>query len=205
MKTLEVKLTFFEGVLGTASNNKDLYLEYIGCNAPDEETAEEEVEAIVTDDEEEGNEAATKSITVFPRDEDGNPFLYDYQIKGFMKDTAKMLRKVDKTISGKIKAYKQEIDGLIFPNPRKIPFQFEGEIEICQRPLRASTPLGERIALAASEEIPAGATVEFEITCLKDDQIDWVREMLDYGRLRGIGQWRNSGKGRFTWEEIRCY
>ena len=31
------------------------------------------------------------------------------------------------------------------------------------------------------------------------------REWLDYGRVRGIGQWRNSGKGRFTWEEIRCY
>ena len=26
-----------------------------------------------------------------------------------------------------------------------------------------------------------------------------VREWLDYGQLRGIGQWRNSGKGRFTY------
>lgn len=29
-----------------------------------------------------------------------------------------------------------------------------------------------------------------------------IREWLDYGKLRGIGQWRNSGKGRFEWEEI---
>ena len=28
-------------------------------------------------------------------------------------------------------------------------------------------------------------------------------ELLDYGAMRGIGQWRNSGKGRFVWEEIK--
>lgn len=200
MKTLEIKITFFEGILGTSSNNKELYREYIGSKAPDAETAEEEVDAIMDVDAE-----VEKGITVFPRDEDGKPFLYDYQVKGYLKDTAKMLKKIDGTKSSKIKAYRQDIDGLIFPNPRKIPFQFDGDIEICQRPLRASTPLGERIALAASEEIPAGATIEFEINCLKDDHIDWIRELLDYGKFRGIGQWRNSGKGRFTWEEVRCY
>ncbi len=200
MKTLEVKITFFEGVLGTSSNNKDLYREYIGSKAPDAETVEEEVEAIVDVDAE-----VEKGITVFPRDEDGRPFLYDYQIKGYLKDTAKMLKKISGTRSSKIKAYRQDIDGLIFPNPRKIPFEFDGDIEICQRPLRASTPMGERIALAASEEIPAGATIECEITCLIDEHVDWLRELLDYGKFRGIGQWRNSGKGRFNWEEIKCY
>lgn len=29
-----------------------------------------------------------------------------------------------------------------------------------------------------------------------------VREWLDYGQLRGLFQWRNSGKGRFVWEEV---
>ena len=29
-----------------------------------------------------------------------------------------------------------------------------------------------------------------------------VREWLDYGALRGLFQWRNSGKGRFEWEEV---
>lgn len=32
---------------------------------------------------------------------------------------------------------------------------------------------------------------------------EWPRiEWLDYGELRGIGQWRNSGKGRFKWHDI---
>jgi hypothetical protein len=30
-----------------------------------------------------------------------------------------------------------------------------------------------------------------------------VREWLDYGKLRGLGQWRNSGKGRFSWEVLQ--
>ena len=59
-----------------------------------------------------------------------------------------------------------------------------------------------RVSLAISEEIPAGATVEFSVTLLCEDHEKAVCEWLDYGRFSGIGQWRNSGKGRFTWEEI---
>ena len=29
-----------------------------------------------------------------------------------------------------------------------------------------------------------------------------ARECLDYGIYRGIGQWRNSGRGRYMWEEL---
>lgn len=35
-----------------------------------------------------------------------------------------------------------------------------------------------------------------------DGDLDLVREWLDYGALKGMGQWRNSGRGRFVWEEI---
>lgn len=46
--------------------------------------------------------------------------------------------------------------------------------------------------------------IEFGVICKNDGLITAVREWLDYGILRGIGQWRNSGMGRFTWEEISC-
>ena len=29
-----------------------------------------------------------------------------------------------------------------------------------------------------------------------------VREWLEYDMFNGLGQWRNSGMGRFTWEEV---
>ena len=74
-----------------------------------------------------------------------------------------------------------------------------GEIGTCQRPLRASTAQGERIALASSETVPAGSFIDVEITILKDDLEDMVKECLAYGKLHGMMQWRNSGKGRFEW------
>lgn len=196
MKTLKVKLTFTEPILGTCPQNEDIYRDFIGSKAPDASTVDDEVEALGAD------AVVEKGKTVFPRLDDGTPFLYDYQIKGFLKDTVGGLRKVKNTQSSKIKAYKKEIDKLIFPEPRCIPILFDGNITECQRPLRAQTMQGERVSLAISESIPAGATVEFTITMLSDEHEALVRECLDYGRFSGIGQWRNSGKGRFIWEEI---
>ena len=59
---------------------------------------------------------------------------------------------------------------------------------------------GERVALAMSEEIPAGATLDFDVECMDDNHTKAVIEWLDYGIRRGIGQWRNSGKGRFLYD-----
>ncbi len=197
MEQIKVRLTFTEPILGTSPANEEIYREFIGSKAPDAATVDDEVEAIGVD------AVVEKGMTVFPRMTDGTPFLYDYQIKGIFKDTCGGLRKVPKMESGKIKAYKKEIDKLIFPEPRRIPINFTGEILECQRPIRAQTAQGERVSLAISEEIPAGATVEFTIVCLSPDHVKAVREWLDYGKFSGIGQWRNSGKGRFSWEEIK--
>lgn len=196
MKTIKVKLTFTEPILGTSPKNTDVYRDFIGAKSPDASTIEDEVAAL-------GVDAVTeKGMTGFPKLDDGTPFLYDYQIKGFFKDTCGGLRKVKSTESSKIKAFKKEIGKLIFVEPRCIPMRFDGELGECQRPLRAQTMQGERISLAISEEAPAGTEIEFSIVMLSDDYEKAAREWLDYGRFSGIGQWRNSGKGRFTWEEI---
>lgn len=203
MKKLSVKITFVEPILGTWPANPNIARDYIASNSPDASTIEEEVAALGAD------AVADKGMTVFPRDENGTPVLYDYQIKGFFKDACGMLSRVGgKTEtgkkravneSGKLTAYKKVIDGLIFVGPRMIPISVNGKIGECQRPLRAQTAQGERVSLANSEEIPAGSTCEFEVLCMDDAHIPAVREWLDYGGLRGIGQWRNSGKGRFTY------
>ena len=194
MKILKVKVTTFEEILGTASSNPEIHEEFIASKAPDAPSREEEVAAIGAE------EVFDKSLTVFPKDENGKPFAWDYQWKGFFKDACGSLRKVEKSECGKIKAYKKEIDGLVFIAPRKIPIEFDGQIGICQRPLRAQTAQGERVALASSESIPAGATMTFEIKMLVPAHEKAIIEMLNYGQLRGFGQWRNSGKGRFTYE-----
>ena len=194
MKTLKVKVTFTEQILGTASSNKDIHEEFIASKAPDAPSMEEEVAAVGVE------EVFDKSMTVFPRNAEGQPIAWDYQLKGFFKDACGMLRKVPGSECGKIKAYKKEIDGLIFVAPRQIPILFDGDMGICQRPLRAQTAQGERVALASSESIPSGATMEFEIRMMLPTHENAVREMLDYGILRGFGQWRNSGMGRYVYD-----
>lgn len=196
MKRIKVKVTYIEELLGTASANKELHSEFIASKAPDALSREEEVAALGAE------EVTEKAMTVFPRMEDGTPFTWDYQWKGFFKDSCGMLRRADGTKSAKLRAYKKEIDGLVFVTPRKVPLILPegGEIGECQRPLRASTAQGERVALAHSETVPEGTTQEFEVTVLRDELEDYVREWLDYGILHGTGQWRNSGKGRFEVE-----
>lgn len=192
---MKVKLTFAEPILGTWPGDPAVAETYIASKAKDEETAAEEVEAVTSE------ELAEQMMTVFPRNESG-PILYDYQIKGFFKDACGMLARVKSKKSSGLKAYKKVIDGLIFVSPRQIPIECSGEISTCQRPLRAQTAKGERVALAFSEEIPAGSSVIFDVDCLDPAHEKLVLEWLDYGRLRGLGQWRNSGKGRFSYEVL---
>ena len=195
-KEIKVRITLTEGMLGTSSADPEIHSRFIASKAPDAQSMEEEIAAI-------GAEAVEeKARTVFPKDDDGTPFLWDYQIKGMFKDAAGMLRKVAGTQSSKLKAYKKEIDGLIFVEPRRIRIHMSGELGECQRPLRAQTMQGERVALATSEEVPAFSWIEFTVRYMVPSDGDAIREWLDYGALRGLGQWRNSGKGRFVWEEI---
>ena len=196
MKSMKVKLTFVEPVLGTSPANEDIYREFIASKAPVDEriNIEDEVAALGVD------EVVEKGMTIFPKLDDGTPFVYDYQLKGFFKGAASALRQIPGSRSSKVKAYKKKVDQLIFVTPRQIPVLLSGPTDTCQRPLRASTPQGERVSLAMSEEIPAGSVLEFDVVMLNDDDEKLVREWLNYGVLHGFGQWRNSGKGRFTWE-----
>lgn len=196
MKKMRVRVTLTEEMLGTASNNPNIHSEFIASKAPDAQSRAEEIASIGAEAEME------KAMTVFPRNEKGEPIVWDYQLKGFMKDACGMLRKIKEKESSKLKAYKKEIDGLIFIEERQIPIVLAGDIGDCQRPLRAQTMQGERVTLANSETIPAGSTLEFTVVCFDDKDMKLVCEWLDYGVWRGLGQWRNSGKGKFTWEKL---
>ena len=196
MKTMKVKLTLTEEALGMMPADKEIHTNYIASNAPDAPKLEEEVEAIGV------QEVVEKQKTIFPRTADGEPFFWDYQLRGMFKDAIGMLRKVDKSACSKLKAYKKAVDGLLFVRERRVPIHLSGEMGDCQRPLRAATPQGERVALAHSETVPAGSWIEFTIEMWTDDLEAVVREVLDYGTRRGLGQWRNSGKGTFVWEEL---
>lgn len=198
MKEMKVILTLTDEMLGTSPSDESVYRSYVASKAPDASTIEEEVAALGTD------EVVEKGMTIFPRDEEGNPAIRSYLIKGFFKNACKAMREADGSESKNLTSYKTKIDNLIFISPKMhltINLPEGKEVGVCERPLRAQTPQGERVALAISESVPAGSTIEFTIKMLKDDMEKYVIEWLDYGELNGLGCWHNSGKGTFTWKD----
>lgn len=206
MKRIYVKIELLEDMLGTMAMDPEIYSTFIGSKAEDALSREEEIASIGVD------AVVEKGMTGFPRDKDGNPFLWNFQVKGFFKEACSMLQRCKgekfAEASNKLKAFRKVIDGCVFPGPRRIAIDMNGnEMGTCERPLRAQTAQGERVSLAKSETIPAGSTMEFFIDPLSDAYIPAIKEWLAYGKYKGLLQWRNSGKGRFrvlemTEEEI---
>ena len=193
---LKVRVVFIDPILGSSPGDPEIYRKFIGTKSPDAKTIEDEVNDLGVE------EVVEKQKTIFPKLEDGRPFLYDYQIRGFFKNSAKAMYQVGGDL--KLTAYKTKIDNLIFVEQRRVPIILpEGTtLGECQRPLRASTAQGERIALANSDEAPAGSMIEFTIKILDSSLLDHVKAWLDYGKMNGMNQWHNSGKGRFIWKEV---
>lgn len=190
--SMKVELEFTEMLLGTLPGDEKLAEEYVTSKHPD---------GVQEDEKASLPEEIKKFSSYFARDDKGNPILWDYQIKGFFKDACSMMRRVVQV--DELKAHKKIIDGLIFVFPREIPLKLSGELFFKERPLRITTPKGDRTALARSEAAPAGTKIQIEILLLKPDLKKFVINWLDYGILRGLGQWRNSGMGRFKWHQIK--
>ncbi len=185
-----VSLTLIEPLLGTVPKSKQIYGEYIkslGADNDDELTTVQEAE--------------DRGWTGFHL-LDGEPIVYDYVVKGYLKDAARMLNRVEGSQTSKLKAFVKTIDGVLFVEPRRIRLLLPAgaKIECSERPLRANTAQGERVTLARSDMAPAGTRLEFDVIILGGVEEALLREWLDYGRYRGLGQWRNAGWGRFTYE-----
>lgn len=202
METRRIKITLTDEMLGT-NPRPDIHEKFISANAPNAESRGEELEHLPVD------EMIKNEMTVFYRDNDGLPAMACYHMYGFFKSACGFLRKVKNTRSEKLKAYKKAIDGLIkvYPSSDDLTGRFitlhipdGGKIGSCQRPLRAQTMQGERVALANSETVPAGTWFECDIVAFDDSLWNTIEEWLDYGQFNGLGQWRSSGKGSFVWE-----
>ncbi len=76
---IAVRLTLLEEALGMTPGDPEIYGNWIASKAPEPENGAEEVGVI------EGMDAVEDATTCFPRTEDGVPFCWDYQLKGFFK------------------------------------------------------------------------------------------------------------------------
>lgn len=218
---VDVNVTFPEGILGTAPGNPEIYKDFIigkarkneGADAVSKEAEKEELGTlpkIPEDGEKSVEDKIESNTTFFHHDPESDlPFIYDYQVKGFLKDAAKALKKIPEVMKHYkdfFRQYKSNIDTLVFVEPRRIPLEIpQGcEITINERPLRAGVRTAEGykeiVALARSEQAPSGTKARFLIGSMNPEFLEPVKLILEYGELRGIGQWRNSGIGRFTHE-----
>ena len=82
---MKVELTLVEAVLGTANADPKVHAEFIASKSADADKVKEELESLPAED------LVEKAITVFHRDDDDTPFLFDYQVKGFFKETLGIL------------------------------------------------------------------------------------------------------------------
>ncbi len=205
------RFTLTENLLGTIPSKKDLFSAHVA----NEETQDDEREQM------KDLEAGEAGYTTFMQDEQG-VYLYDFHVKGFLKEAGNVLKEVVETSTVKktkdgpggepydlksaqvgVKALKSKLDNFVFVFPRRI-FLKDKVDGVFERPLRAMTALGPRVALAKSDYVAAGTQFEVEIALLPHKELTWplIEELLDYGQLKGLGQFRNGSYGRFTWEHI---
>lgn len=216
-ETIEIELTFSEPVLGSASGDPEIHERFQASKAPTATSATEEVQAVKMaiaptpqEAEEQLREQIERTSTVFPRDENGI-FIWDYQVRGFLKEAIGTLVELGQVKLSKW-LYKKAVDSLVFVHPRRIYLlnpsgeKLTAVHNTLQRPLRVDGPRGERVCLARSEAVKAGTKIRFSITLLQGKNeksklavltLEDIFAALDYGALKGCGQWRSGGYGTF--------
>lgn len=210
-QSLKIKMTFIEPLLGLVSGNKEITSEFIASKAPNQDKMDEEVNAVPVE------EQIEKGTTIFPRDDTGL-FMWDYQIRGFFKESLAALIELGDADISKWQA-KKVVNNFVFPGPRRIYLHKPGNGEVWKEPQgvlersqRVETMQGERVCLARSEQLPPGTWLEFSVELLLSTNpkaklavfdSDLAKQCLEYSSQRGFGQFRTGGYGRYTWEEVK--
>jgi hypothetical protein len=215
--SMRVRIRLIEDLLGTVPLNPDVYEAHIISkirkelakpSIPDNvrKELEQRLEIGGAEEKETVPESEEKGHTGFHRDDQGL-FLYDYLLRGFLKAAAGALK--DKENRGKKNkvipwAHKQLIDELVFVSPRRIHLGKTEPDGLLERPLRAETAQGPRVALARSDYVSAGT--EFDLTINVVDGVKVPKKLLNllmrYGKEKGLGQFRNGSYGRFIFKMV---
>ena len=171
-----------EPMLGTIPKDKEVFTSHVRDH---ERGADDEIPP---------GEIEERGWTSFYTDEQGRPVLMDYQVKGFLKEAANTLKD-----SLGLKALRNNLDSTLFVTPRRTVLA-DHVGEPLERPLRAQTMQGPRVTVVRSDTIPAGNRYTFRLRVLKSSKIteEVLRHIVAYGELKGLGQWRNGGYGRFS-------
>lgn len=224
---IPISIRFTSPLLGSANANPEVHAEFIAHRAANDQASPksdparagldsakiiEETQAVA---EATTEEAIQKATTIFPKDDTGL-FYWDYQARGFVKEVIGLMVELsDATVKDLSKwQYKRAVDGLVFVNPRKIYLRDEQDkiitqcTQTLQRPLRAETMQGDRVALASSQILPPGTQMHLFVSVIQGNNPksklaritpETIIAVFDYGCLKGFGQWRSGGHGQFDY------
>jgi hypothetical protein len=203
--TYKIRITFLQEMLGSNPKDENLFASYVAKKAPTAEDAEEEMDLLRQNLAKlsEAEKIELRGTTGFLMRE-GTPVIKNYVIKGFLKAALMALNRTSLDLAGNnVHAFRKVVDQVVLVEPTWLTIILpEGEkMGICERPLRAQTPQGERVALARSETCPAGSYIDFTLKVLPGDFTQTaLEEVLIYGSVNGLGAWRNAGNGAFQVE-----
>lgn len=184
MEIYAVTIRLTEPMLGTVPYSKEVYAKFIETKKP-AGTEGSETETV--------QEAEERGWTGFHKDE-GGIFIYDYMIKGFLKNAGNVLKD-----TLKVKNLRAKINDHIFLFPRRLyPMPAKDKADgILERPLRCQTMQGPRVTVVRSDYLDTGTEFSFKVHVLKPEFAEYLQPRLDYGKYQGLGQWRNGSYGRF--------
>lgn len=201
VKVYAVRLRLLSPALGTRPRDPELLKRWLEADEKrgkvplfGEEEAELAAEAQRADE-------TLRHWTTFPAEDDGDIYLFNYQILGWLKERA-----LEHAANLGIPALRSKIQRYVYIVPRKIYLGLnQDDLDYLERPLRASTRYGDVVSIIRSDVVPAGTRISFEMHVLNnkagvDDRLLW--NLLRMGIYRGLLQWRNAGHGRFAVEQF---
>ena len=202
----EFELTLTEPILGSLPADPEILDRWVHEKARKIQLAEEKLreELAALPEGELQEDLAKQKVTCFARDHGGELMVWDYVLKGFLKESGNVQKD-----ALDIKALRSKIDATVFVKPRRLHLLREGEPitepdDVYVRPLRAMTAQGPRVSLASSEmvNLPVSVVGTVDVLgtqknggCIVTEVV--LRELLEYGVYHGIGQNANGGFGRF--------
>lgn len=199
-----------ESLLGSISLDNEIFKEHIatkGKTDEEVERAKKDAENVIAPDDEE-----QRPVTGFYRDvETGNLIMKAYQVKGFFKEACKAL----KDQLG-IASCVSKVDNFVFIEQSNIPIMRDGEWvqkadSFLERSLRGETARGPRISIAKSEQVEGKWYIDITVSVVENKKtaksiamsMNVIEELLMYGKLKGLLQWRNAGHGSFdTYKKV---
>lgn len=181
--TYKITIRLIEDMLGTTPKDPALYKNFVASKIADLGLADEEVATVESIEQ--------RGWTGFMRDERG-PFFFNYLVKGQLCEAARTIKQF-----GLLKQLQDKFKRYVFVMPRRI--RLPEPAGVLERPLRAQTAQGPRVALVRSDYIAAGTEISYKLEILNAGGITeaCLRDVLSYGSRMGLGQWRSGGFGQF--------